>query len=65
MKKLIDKLYKTANLKDEELAFLIDNIDDETLVYLHKKARQKADEIYGKTVYIRGLIEFTTYCKNN
>ncbi|MBQ5590634.1 MAG: [Clostridia bacterium] len=65
MKKLIDKLYKTANLKDEELAFLIDNIDDETLVYLHKKARQKADEIYGKTVYIRGLIEFTNYCKNN
>ena len=32
---------------------------------LHKKAQQTATQIYGNKIYIRGLIEFTNYCKNN
>ena len=28
-------------------------------------ADKKAREIYGKDIYIRGLIEFTNYCKND
>lgn len=65
MKDLIDKLYKTSNLTDEELKFLIENITENDQEYLHKKAREKADEIYGKKVFIRGLIEFSNYCKND
>lgn len=65
MKKLIDKLYKNSDLTDTELKELIENINDEDLKYLNTLARKVADEIYGKDVYVRGLIEFTNYCKNN
>ncbi|MGN0172863.1 MAG: [FeFe] hydrogenase H-cluster radical SAM maturase HydE [Acutalibacteraceae bacterium] len=65
MKALINKLYEESNLSDNELIKLIENITDEDLEYLNKKARQKADEYYGKSVYVRGLIEFTNYCKND
>lgn len=37
----------------------------DTDVYLFEKARHTREQIYGKDVYIRGLIEFTNYCKNN
>ncbi len=36
-----------------------------TDTYLFEKARQVREHTYGKDVYIRGLIEFTNYCKNN
>lgn len=65
MRNLIDKLYNTSNLNNDELKILIENINDEDMEYLRKKARQKADEIYGKQVFVRGLIEFTNYCKND
>lgn len=65
MRNLIDKLYNTSNLSDDELKILIENINDEDMEYLRKKARKKADEIYGKQVFVRGLIEFTNYCKND
>lgn len=65
MKHLIDKLYNTSNLNNDELKILIENITDEDMEHLRKKARQKADEIYGKQVFVRGLIEFTNYCKND
>ena len=41
----------------------MDNMDDTE--YLFKKARQIRHEIYGKDVYIRGLIEISNYCKND
>lgn len=65
MRKLIDKLYENNDLTDAELKNLIDNISDTDLDYLKSLARKTADEIYGKEVFIRGLIEFTNYCKNN
>ena len=33
--------------------------------YLRIKAREKADKIFGKYIFMRGLIEFTNYCKND
>lgn len=33
--------------------------------YLKEKAREKADKIFGKYIFMRGLIEFTNYCKND
>ncbi|PCG18862.1 [FeFe] hydrogenase H-cluster radical SAM maturase HydE [Brachyspira sp. G79] len=41
-----------------------DNIKD-LKEYLRVKAREKADKIFGKYVFMRGLIEFTNYCKND
>ena len=65
MKSLIDKLEKNTVLSKEEYAFLIENFDGEISEYLFEKARNVRIKNYGRDVYIRGLIEFTSYCKNN
>jgi biotin synthase len=61
MKELIDKLEALQNLSREEFAQIL-LCDNE---YLFERARIKAREIYGKNIYLRGLIEFTNYCKND
>ncbi len=65
MKELVLKLEKEHNLSDNEFKNLICCDDVEVIDFLHKKARDVAKTIYGNKVYIRGLIEFTNYCKND
>ena len=65
MKDIIDKLVKLRDLTDEEFEQLILCEDKETIEYLAEKAREVRESIYGKEVYLRGLIEFTNYCKND
>ena len=62
---LADKLEDTGDLSDEELKVIIDCDDEEFDEYLSRKARDIRERQFGKDVYIRGLIEFTNYCKNN
>ncbi|MBQ8781362.1 MAG: [Oscillospiraceae bacterium] len=62
---LIDKLEKEHILTKEEFVFLIKNRTPEISEYLFEKARKVRHKYYGRKVYIRGLIEFTNYCKNN
>ena len=61
MKELINKLETLQILSREEFAQVL-LCDDE---YLFERARIKACEVYGKNIYLRGLIEFTSYCKND
>jgi len=65
MKSLIDKLERNSVLSKDDYTFLISGFDNETSEYLFEKARNIREKYYGKDVYIRGLIEFTSYCKNN
>ena len=65
MNKLIDKLYETCTLSPEEYKMLIDSRSPELSEYLFEKARKVRIDNYGKDVYIRGLIEFTNYCRND
>lgn len=65
MKSLIDKLERDNCLDGDELLTLLTGFTQEDADYLFKKAREAADRIYGKGIYVRGLIEFTNYCKNN
>lgn len=65
MKHLIDKLYETHNLSKEEFVYLLENFDQETSDYLFSLARTYGQKYFDKEVYIRGLIEFTNYCKND
>ena len=65
MKKLINKLIKNNHLSEEELIHLIDNISSEDKNYLFKKASETRYKYYGNKVFLRGLIEFTNYCKND
>ena len=63
LKKYIDELALTCNLSDHGLnTILTDGRCDE---YLFERADEVRRSVYGNKVYIRGLIEFTNYCKNN
>lgn len=61
---LVDKLAKSHMLSREEFSFLLDNIGEED-TYLYGKAREAALANYGNKIYVRGLMEFTNYCKND
>lgn len=62
---LIEKLYKEENLTDSELKDLIDDRTEEDFALLSEKARIRCEEAYGNQVFMRGLIEFSSYCKND
>ena len=44
---------------------LENTVSDEELEYLRKKAQRTAQKYYGNKVYIRGLIEISSICKND
>lgn len=61
----VDQIREKQNITQEQLAGILSCDNESDIEYLHKAARQVTDEIYGNKVYIRGLIEFTNYCKND
>lgn len=65
MKNLIDKLAKNRVLSKEEYISLLSNISKQDSEYLFSRARETSHRYFGRDVYIRGLIEFTNYCKND
>lgn len=64
-KHLIDRLEREHGLANPEMAALIESNCPELRDYARVKARGIADRQYGKGIFIRGLIEFTNYCKND
>lgn len=64
-KEIIDRLQKEEDIDLASLKILLAMTDEESISYLGQKARETAQSIYGNQVYIRGLIEFTNYCKND
>ncbi|MCY6484462.1 [FeFe] hydrogenase H-cluster radical SAM maturase HydE [Clostridium aestuarii] len=65
MRRIIDKLYKENYLDKNELLDLINNITDKDKAYLISRAHETTMKVYDNKIYLRGLIEFTNYCKNN
>lgn len=62
---LIDKLEKNNVLTIDEYDYLISHQSEETSQYLFSKSRAVRESRYGKDIFIRGLIEFSNYCKND
>ena len=65
MRSLIEKLSRDHDLSDAEFLDLISNLSEEDASYLYESARAVQREIYGTGVFLRGLIEFTNYCRND
>ncbi|KAF5066515.1 [FeFe] hydrogenase maturase subunit HydE [anaerobic digester metagenome] len=65
MKELIDKLYSNKELTAPEFKALIEGRTQALSEYLFEKSRQVRMTHYGNDIYMRGLIEFTNYCKND
>ena len=59
---IVEQLKQNKNLSDEQFKQLLetDTYNDE----LFKQADNVRQQVYGKDVYLRGLIEFSNYCKN-
>lgn len=62
---LIDRLEKEHSLSLEEYQYLLENRTCEATEYITKKAADVRCAVYGKDVYLRGLIEISNICKNN
>lgn len=62
---LIEKLEKAHCLNREELFALLRSHTPEVQAALAQKALDQRRRSYGQRVCIRGLIEFTNYCKND
>lgn len=65
MLRLIKKLYKDNYLTQEEIIHLLNNINDEEKEILFGYAHRARVYKYGRKVFMRGLIEFSNYCKQN
>ena len=63
MESIVSKLKNDHNLTDSEFKSLIET--DKFDKKLFSAADEVRRSIYGNSVYIRGLIEFTSFCKRN
>lgn len=62
-KDIIKKIAKVHEATPDEISAVIKNSENDG--FLFECADKVRREAYGTDVYIRGLIEFTNYCKNN
>ena len=60
-----DTLRDTHSISREGLRLLLESEDAEHAEYLFRTARATAEQTFGKEIYLRGLVEFTNYCKND
>lgn len=62
-REIADKLIIERSLTKEEWCCLLAQPDEAVVSYLREEARKVTDRVFGRQVYIRGLIEFTNICK--
>ena len=62
---ILSKIETEQMISRKELETLLTTTDQEMIEELYRRARKTAGKYYGKEIYLRGLIEFTNYCKNN
>ena len=65
LKRLVDRLAAERGLPDADMLALLACGDGDVLSHLFARARAAREAVYGRDVYIRGLIEFTNFCKND
>ena len=63
--KIVQKLIDSGSLEIAEYEYLIDNRNEEITEFLKKEAVKKRKEVYGNSVFIRGLIEISNICKKD
>lgn len=62
MRKLIDRLFQGERLSREEFLTLVLCEEQE---FLYQRAKERTEEVFGNHVYIRGLVEISSYCKQD
>ena len=62
---LVDRLEAKRRLSEEEWIRLLKGQSRPLREYAAEKARAACDRVYGRKIFVRGLIEITSYCKND
>ena len=62
---ITEDIKNTGTINKDQLEYILKACDEESAEYLFAAARSTAERYYGKAVYLRGLVEFTNYCKND
>lgn len=62
---IIDALSAGERLTEEQFGILLTQRSEEGAALLRDRAAAVRDEVYGKDVFIRGLIEFSNLCRND
>lgn len=61
----IDYIATQHRATAEELLLLLQSEDSQVQEHLRQRAQSQAQAIFGKEIYLRGLIEFSNYCRND
>ncbi|MCR5213144.1 MAG: [FeFe] hydrogenase H-cluster radical SAM maturase HydE [Eubacterium sp.] len=64
-KNIIDKLEEKNNLSRDEWTQLFESFNEDDRLYAAEKASNVAQSIYGKDIFIRGIVEFSNICNKN
>lgn len=65
MVNIVEKLYTDGDISDSGLKLLIETDDSTAAELLQKYADETRQKHYGKKVFLRGLIEISSYCRND
>ena len=65
IEKLIDRLDRGETLSETDFRRLLEGSDEASDAMLREKAVAKRKAVYGNAVFVRGLIEISSYCKND
>ena len=65
MEQLVDKLRRERTLRAEEYALLLENAAGPVGEYAARAAREVAEQRFGRGIFVRALIEITSFCRND
>lgn len=64
MKSLVDSIFEKQNIDLQGLKAVM-SFDEGEREYLCERARERSLESFGRRIYLRGLIEISSFCKND
>ncbi len=65
MRRIAESLVHEHRLGAEEYRTLLSDCDSQTFNYMRQEAARTAHKRFGFGVYVRGLVEISSYCRNN
>ncbi|MFD1179285.1 [FeFe] hydrogenase H-cluster radical SAM maturase HydE [Paenibacillus puldeungensis] len=65
MKQFIHKLYARGELSKDEIVYFLQHLDPESRNELFRFSHKRRLQKYGDKVYLRGLIEFSSFCRQD
>ena len=62
---IVDHIRETRDITRDELQLILTTEDKDSIEYLRNSAREVATAVYGNKIFMRGLIELSSHCKND